>query len=282
MGERIDGRILAQNYRKEIKEFVQERKNSGKRTPCIAAVLVGNDGGSKYYVNSVAKLCIELDVKVENIELEEKINEDELIKVIEGLNTDETVDGIILQLPLPKGLNEKKVLASLNPKKDVDGLTDLNTGRFYKGEKCFTPCTPLSALELIKSTGIDIEGKHTVIIGRSNIVGKPMAQLMLNENSTVTICHSKTENLKEICKLADILIAAIGKPGFITSEFVKEGAIVIDVGTSSVNGKITGDVSYDDVIEKAAFVTPVPGGVGAMTTTLLLRNTCKAYEENVY
>lgn len=282
MGEKIDGKFLAQGYRKKIKEYVLQRIESGKRIPCIAAVLVGNDAGSQYYVNSVTKLCSDLGVKAMNISLDEKIDEAGLIKVIEGLNKDETVDGIILQLPLPKGLNEKNILSSLSPEKDVDGLTDLNTGRFYRGDKCFVPCTPLSALELIKSTGINIEGKHSVVIGRSNIVGKPMAQLLLNENSTVTICHSKTVNLKRICQEADILIAAIGKPGFITSEFVKEGAIVIDVGTSSVNGKITGDVCFEEVISKASYVTPVPGGVGAMTTTLLLRNTCKACEENVY
>lgn len=282
MGDKIDGRLLAQRYRKEIKDFVLEKTESGKRNPCIAAVLVGNDPGSQYYVNNVIKLCSELGIAAKSIVVEETVDEDRLIKVIEGLNLDDTVDGIIVQLPLPKGLNEKNILSSLSPEKDVDGLTDLNTGRFYKGVNCFIPCTPMSALELIKSTGTSIEGKHTVIIGRSNIVGKPMAQLMLNENSTVTICHSKTVNLKEICQRADILISAIGKPGFIDAEFVKEGAIVIDVGTSSVNGKITGDVRFEEVINKAAYVTPVPGGVGAMTTTLLLRNTCKAYEGNEY
>lgn len=282
MGEKIDGKLLAQSYRKEIKEFVLARQGEGKRVPCIATILVGNDGGSQYYVNSVTKLCGELGVEVKNIALTDTVTEDKLIKVIDELNQDKNVDGIILQIPLPKGMDEKKIISSLNVMKDVDGLTDLNTGRFYKDEKCFIPCTPQSALELIKSTGIKIEGSHTVVIGRSNIVGKPMAQLMLKENSTVTICHSKTVNLKEICQQADILISAIGKPGFITREYVKEGAIVIDIGTSSVNGKITGDVRFDEVMERAAFVTPVPGGVGAMTTTLLIRNTCRAYQENVY
>lgn len=282
MGEKIDGRLIAQAYRKEIKEFVAAREKEGKRVPCISTVLVGNDGGSQYYVNNVTKVCNELGVGIKNIALPGTVGEKELIDIIKELNSDKSVDGIILQLPLPEGLNEKNVISALDVEKDVDGLTDLNTGRFYKDEKCFVPCTPQSALELIKSTDIKIEGKHTVVIGRSNIVGKPMAQLMLKENSTVTICHSKTVNLKELCKQADILICAIGKPGFVTGEYVKEGAIVIDVGTSSVNGKVTGDVCFEEVIEKAAFVTPVPGGVGAMTTTLLLRNTCRAYEENVY
>ena len=188
----------------------------------------------------------------------------------------------MLQIPLPEGINEKNITPKISYKKDVDGLTDINTGRFFKGEEAFIPCTPQSIISLIKSTGCEIKGKNAVVLGRSNIVGKPAAQLLLNENATVTICHSKTKSLESICRNADILVCAIGKPGFVNGSFVKEGAIVIDVGTTMVNGKITGDVVFDDVISKASYVSPVPGGVGAMTTTILIKNTCEAYKKNVY
>ena len=282
MGVIIDGKALAKKTREEIKSFVESCAAQGMRVPCIATILVGNDGGSIYYVKNQTKLCSELGLNSKEILLEESIEEQALINLIEELNADKNIDGIMLQVPLPKHINEKNVTSRISYKKDVDGLTDINFGKFYKGEKSFVPCTPRSVVELIKSTGIDIKGKNAVVLGRSNIVGKPAAQLLLNEDATVTICHSKTENLKAVCKSADILVAAIGKPGFVTSEFIKEGAIVIDVGTTMVDGKIKGDVAFDEAMEIASYVSPVPGGVGSMTTTMLIKNTCEAYKENVY
>ncbi|NLZ47369.1 MAG: bifunctional methylenetetrahydrofolate dehydrogenase/methenyltetrahydrofolate cyclohydrolase [Clostridiales bacterium] len=282
MGVSINGKAVAATYKERIKAFTDSLLKEGKRIPCIAAIIVGEDGGSHYYLNNVKKLCSELGVHVEVHIKKESIEEEELCTQITKLNNDGNVDGIMLFLPLPKHIDEKKVTSLISYKKDIDCLTDINNGKFYKGEASFAPCTPLSVINLIKSTGIDLTGKRAVVIGRSNIVGKPTAQLLLNENCTVTICHSKTINLKEICREADILISAIGRPGFINEEFVKKGAIVIDVGTSSVNEKITGDVQYDNVIEKAAFVTPVPGGVGSLTTTMLINNVCEAYKRNVY
>lgn len=282
MGLIIDGKLIARKYRDEIKTFVLGLIDKGVRVPCIATILVGNDGGSVYYVNNQIKLCEQLGVKTKNYFLEPDIDESNLIKIIEEVNNDDNIDGMILELPLPKHLNEKNITSKISYEKDVDGLTDINLGKFYKGERCFIPCTPLSVLELIKSTGIKIQGSNAVVIGRSNIVGKPAAQLLLNENATVTVCHSKTKDLKCICKNADILVAAMGRPGFVTGDYIKEGAVVIDVGTTMVDGKIKGDVVLDEVIEKAAFITPVPGGVGSMTTTMLIKNTCEAYKKNVY
>lgn len=267
MGAVINGKEIAKAIRENIKEYVNKRKEKGLRVPCLATITVGEDSGSMYYVNNQIKVCKELGVETKSFSLSEKVTEEELIEVIEKLNKDDEVDGIMMQIPLPKHIDEKRVTSLISYKKDVDGLTDVNLGKFYKGEKCFIPCTANSALELIKSTGIDIQGKNAVVIGRSNIVGKPVYNLLLNENATVTICHSRTKDLKEVCKKADILVVAMGKPNFVNSDYVKEGAIVIDVGTSSLNGKICGDVLFDDVINKAAYVTPVPGGVGAVTTT---------------
>jgi methylenetetrahydrofolate dehydrogenase (NADP+)/methenyltetrahydrofolate cyclohydrolase len=282
VGVRIDGKALAATYKENIKDFTDSLLKEGKRLPCIAAIIVGEDGGSHYYLNNVKKLCSQLGVAIDEYLEKDSIKEEELCKLIAKLNHDDKVDGIMLFLPLPKHIDEKKVTSLISYEKDIDCLTDVNNGKFYKGESSFVPCTPLSVLNLIKSTGVKLPGKRAVVIGRSNIVGKPVSQLLLNENCTVTICHSKTENLKGICSEADILISAIGRPLMINEEFVKEGAIVIDVGTTSVNGKITGDVQYDKVINKAAFVTPVPGGVGALTTTMLIKNVCEAYEKNVY
>ena len=282
LGISFSGKALAIKYGEDIKLFVESRKLKGLSIPCMATILVGTDGGSIFYMNNQIKQCEKLGILNKNFILEENISEEELLNLIETLNKDETVSGIMLQVPLPKHLNEKIITSKIAPQKDIDGLTDVNTGRFYKGEKCFVPCTPKAIIEMLKNAGLSIMGKHAVIIGRSNIVGKPVAQLLLNESATVTICHSKTRDLKEICKTADILVVAIGKPNFITSDYIKEGAIVIDVGTSMVNGKISGDVLFSDAIEKASLVTPVPGGVGAMTTTMLLKNVCEALELYVY
>ncbi|MBB6631282.1 bifunctional 5,10-methylenetetrahydrofolate dehydrogenase/5,10-methenyltetrahydrofolate cyclohydrolase [Clostridium algidicarnis] len=282
MGNIINGKEIAKFLKNDIRKFAEDKKNQGNRVPCLATITVGQDGGSIYYVNSQIKLCKDLGLEPKHFSLDESITEEELINLIEKLNNDKSVDGIMLQLPLPKHINEKEVSSKINYKKDIDGLTDINLGRFYKGEKAFVPCTANSALELIKNTGIKIQGKRVVVLGRSNIVGKPSAQLLLNENATVTICHSKTENLKAVCKEADILVVAIGRPQSVGKDYIKEGAVVIDVGTSSVNGKITGDVIFDEVLEIASFVSPVPGGVGSMTTTLLMKNLCEAFKENVY
>lgn len=282
MGQIIDGRAVAQGVKNQIKEFVNKKVNEGKRVPKIASILVGNDGGSIYYINSQEKVALSLGLLFDKILLDEDIKEEELIELINKLNNDNTIDGIMIQVPLPKHINEKKVVESISPLKDIDCLTTESVGKLYIGQKGFIPCTPNSVMHLIKSLGVDIKGKEAVVLGRSNIVGKPVSQLLLNENATVTICHSKTKDLQEVCKRADILVVAIGKPKFVDDNFVKEGAIVIDVGTSSVNGKITGDVDFDKVIEKASYVTPVPGGVGALTTTLLIKNACEAMDNNEY
>lgn len=282
MGNIIDGKQIAKKYREEIKNFVSDKINRGIRVPCLASILVGDDGGSLYYMNNQSKLCRELGVEPREYVLQGDTDTEKLIELIRKLNEDDTVDGIILQMPLPKGIDTEKATFMISPEKDVDGLTDINIGRLYKGEKCFIPCTPKGILEIIKSMGYSIQGKNAVVIGRSNIVGKPVAQLLLNENATVTICHSKTNNIKEICRKADILVAALGKPGYVDESFIKEGALVIDVGTTMVNGKVHGDVDFQRVIEKAQYVTPVPGGVGSMTTTMLIKNTCEAYDRHVY
>ena len=282
MGIKVNGKIIVETYRDEIKSIINQGVMKGLRVPSIKTILVGEDGGSLSYVKSQSNLCDKLGISYTCIHLSESTDEKDIMNIIEELNEDNSVDGIILQLPLPKKFNERKITSKISYKKDIDGLTDVNMGRFYKGEKSFIPCTALGIIEMIKNTGLEIKGKRAVVIGRSNIVGKPAAQLLLNEDATVTICHSKTSNLKEICKSADILVAAIGRPGFVTSEFVKEGAVVIDVGTTMIDDKVTGDVCFEDVIERASFVTPVPGGTGLMTTTMLIKNVCEAWRDNVY
>ncbi|MBN1042565.1 bifunctional methylenetetrahydrofolate dehydrogenase/methenyltetrahydrofolate cyclohydrolase [Clostridium botulinum] len=279
MGQIINGKEVALKIKEEIKTFVEERKNNKLRIPKIASILVGNDGGSIYYMSSQEKVANSLGVDFLKIILEENVTDEDVINEIHKLNDDVNVQGIMLQLPLPKHLNEKKIIKEISVKKDIDCLTFESQGKLYMGEKGFLPCTPNSVVTLIKSLNVDITGKEVVVLGRSNIVGKPVAQLLLNENATVTICHSKTKKLKEVCSKADILVVAIGKPKFIDEEYIKENAIVIDVGTSSFEGKITGDVNFDKVIDKASFLTPVPGGVGALTTTLLIKNSCEALKE---
>lgn len=276
MGERIDGKNIALEVKEDIKKFVEERKKNNLQIPKVTSILVGNDGGSIFYLNNQEKVAISLGLNFEKIHLNDEIEEDELISKIIELNNDDTVSGIILQLPLPTHIDEKKVISNISPLKDIDCLTFINQGKLYMGEESFLPCTPNSVLTILKSLNIELEGKEVAVIGRSNIVGKPVSALMLKENCTVTTCHSRTRNLKDVCKRADILIVAIGKAKFIDSSYVKDGAIVIDVGTNSVNGKITGDVDFDSVINIASLVTPVPGGVGALTTTLLMKNACKA------
>jgi len=282
LGIRVNGKIIVERYRNEIKSIIKVGVNKGLRVPSIKTILVGYDGGSLSYVKSQNNLCSKLGISYNCIQFDKDINKKDIIDIIEKLNKDDSVDGIILVLPLPKNLNEKEITSKISYKKDIDGLTDVNMGRFYKGEKSFIPCTALGVIEMIKNTGCKIKGKHAVVIGRSNIVGKPTAQLLLNEDATVTICHSKTINLNGICKTADIIVSAIGKPGFVTSDFIKEGAVVIDVGTTMVNNKVSGDVCFDEVIDHASYVTPVPGGTGLMTTTMLIKNVCSAWRDNVY
>lgn len=280
MGKIIDGKKISMEIKEEIKIFINERKKRGLRVPKIVSILVGNDGGSIYYINNQEKVATSLGLNFDKLILEEDIKEDKLINIIKELNEDSNVDGIILQVPLPKNLNEKKIINFIAPNKDIDCLTYINQGKLYCGEEVFLPCTPNSVVTLLERYNIKLEGKNVVVIGRSNIVGKPVAQLLLNKNSTVTICHSKTNNLKDICKKADIIIVAIGRAKYLNKDYINKNSIIIDVGTSSVNGKITGDVDFDDVINEVEMVTPVPGGVGALTTTLLIKNSCEALVNN--
>ena len=260
MGNIINGREISNNIKDEIREYV---KNEKFKVPKIVSILVGNDGGSIYYQNYQEKSSRDLGIDFEKIILDETTDEKILEDIILKLNNDDNVDGIMLLLPLPKHIDEKRI------------TNLISLGRFYKGEKSFIPCTPYSVITLLKRSNVELLGKHVVIIGRSNIVGKPLIQMFLNENSTVTVCHSKTNNLKEITKCADILVVAIGKPKFIDDSYVKEDAIVIDVGTSNVDGQITGDVDFDKVVSKASMISKVPGGVGALTTVLLFKNLCE-------
>lgn len=280
MGTIIDGKKISLEVKEEIREFINNRKNKGLRVPRIVSILVGNDAGSVFYINNQEKIATSLGVDFEKLLVDENILEDILIKEIEKLNNDNNVDGIILQLPLPKWINEKKVINTISVSKDIDCLTYENQGKLYCNEKVFLPCTPNSVLTLLEGYKIELEGKNVVVIGRSNIVGKPVAQLLLNKNATVTICHSKTKKLKEICRNADIIVVAIGRANYLNEDFVSENSIIIDVGTSSLNGKITGDADFERVSSKVKMITPVPGGVGALTTTLLIKNSCEALENN--
>jgi len=282
MGQIINGKEVALKVKEDIKSFVNDRKEKNLKVPKIASILVGNDGGSIYYMASQEKVAASLGVEFSKVTLPETSKDEDVISEIHKLNEDNDVQGIILQLPLPSNFDEKKIIKEIAPHKDIDCLTFESQGKLYMGEPEFLPCTPNSVVTLIKSLNVDITGKNVVVLGRSNIVGKPVAQLLLNENATVTICHSKTKNLREVCKGADILVVAIGRPKFIDETYVNKDAIVIDVGTSSFEGKITGDVDFDKIINKCKFLTPVPGGVGSLTTTLLIKNACEALKENEY
>lgn len=275
MGVSIDGKKVALSFKEELLNLIKERVARGLNAPCIASVLVGDDKGSLFYLKNQIRVCEELGVVFKGFTMDKDSTEEVIIEKIRELNEEDSIHGIILQLPLPKNLDEEKIINSISHLKDVDGLTDINAGKFYKGERCFVPCTAHGVLELIKSTGINISGKNAVVLGRSTIVGKPVAQLLVNEDATVTICHSKTQDIRKICKEADIVVAAVGIPRFVTEDFIKEGAVIIDVGTSVVDGKMTGDVDYENVIHKAGFLTPVPGGVGSMTPIMLIKNTCE-------
>lgn len=273
----IDGKKISESLRLSISEAVKNRKE-GTRAPGLAVIIVGNNPASRIYVNNKKKACEMCGFYSVEYALDENAEEKELLELIERLNKDEKIDGILCQLPLPKQIDENKVIDAIAPEKDVDGFSPVNTGNLLSGKPCFAPCTPAGVVEMLKYEGIEIAGKHCVIVGRSNIVGKPAALLMLRENATVTVCHSRTKNLAEEVRRADIVIAAIGKASFITADMIKEGAVVVDVGINRLeNGKVTGDVDFDAVREKASYITPVPGGVGPMTITMLMKNTLESY-----
>ncbi len=272
MYQLIDGKAISTALKEELKGKVDALKAQGVE-PCLAVILVGEDPASTVYVNNKKKACEFIGIKSLSYELPESTTQDELLALIDKLNADDGVNGILVQLPLPKHIDEDAVIQAISPKKDVDGFHPQSVGALCIGQKGFVSCTPAGIIELLKRSNVEIEGKECVIIGRSNIVGKPMSLLMLRENATVTVCHSRTKNLKEVTKRADILIVAIGKPKMITAEYVKEGAVVIDVGIHRLEGKkLCGDVDFDTVAEHTSMITPVPGGVGPMTIAMLMKN----------
>ena len=272
MAKIIDGKQISLDIKNELKEKVAKYKEQGIEIT-LAVVKVGNDPASAVYVRNKEKACEYVGINSKTLALPEETTEEELLNVVKELNEDKNVNGILVQLPLPKHIDESKVLLTIDSTKDVDGFHPVNVGKMVIGEDTFLPCTPAGIIEMIKRTDIDIEGKECVVIGRSNIVGKPMAILMLRENATVTVTHSKTRNLKEICKEADILIVAIGKKEFIDASYVKDGAVVIDVGIHrDENNKLSGDVKFDEVELLCSAITPVPGGVGPMTIAMLMSN----------
>lgn len=276
MAQIIDGKIISKQIKDELKDKVSELKNQGKEI-CLAVIQVGNDPASSVYVGNKKKACEYIGIKSLAYEVPEETTEEELLEIIDKLNNDSSVHGILVQLPVPKHISEEKVINAISPAKDVDGFHPASVGALSIGQRGFVSCTPAGVIQLLKRSGIDISGKECVVIGRSNIVGKPMAMLLLRENGTVTICHSKTKDLKEVCKRADILVVAIGKPRMIDASYVKEGATVIDVGIHrDENNKLCGDVDYDSVFPVAGAITPVPGGVGPMTIAMLMNNCVEA------
>ncbi|MBQ1389512.1 MAG: bifunctional methylenetetrahydrofolate dehydrogenase/methenyltetrahydrofolate cyclohydrolase FolD [Clostridia bacterium] len=280
MANIISGTELASVIKKDIKQETDRLSKCGV-TPGLAVIIVGDDPASKIYVNNKKKACEAVGFYSEEIALPADTTQKDLLAVIDKLNKRFDIDGILVQLPLPSHLNEKAVIGAISPKKDVDCFSPFNVGRVMIGDYRFLPCTPAGVMELIKSTGIEISGKNCVVIGRSNIVGKPMAMMLLNESGTVTICHSKTENLAQVTSQADILVCAVGKANFVTADMVKEGAVVIDVGINrNEDGKLCGDVDFEAVAEKAGYITPVPGGVGPMTIAMLMKNTLTAAKLN--
>ncbi len=280
MAKIIDGKAISAEIKEELKEKVAEYKKQGVEIT-LAVVKVGNDPASAVYVRNKEKACEYVGITSRTLALPEETTEEELLKVVNDLNEDKAVNGILVQLPLPKHIDESKVLLAIDSNKDVDGFHPVNVGKMVIGEETFLPCTPAGIIEMLKRTDVEISGKECVVIGRSNIVGKPMSMLMLKENATVTIAHSRTKDLKEVTKRADILIAAIGKAKFVTADYVKEGAVIIDVGMDrDENGKLCGDVDFDLVSQVASAITPVPGGVGPMTVTMLLVNCLRSVELN--
>ncbi len=274
--ERIDGKAIADEIKKEAAAEAAALKAQGIK-PCLAVILVGNDSASQVYVNNKKKACEAVGIRSVSYTLDENAEESELLQLVDTLNLDSSVHGILVQLPLPEHMDETKVIVAISPEKDVDCFHPMNVGRLTSGLDGFLPCTPAGVIEILKRTGHDIAGKNCAIIGRSNLVGKPLALLMTRENATVTLCHSKTQNLAEVCRRADILVSAAGKAGLVTGDMVKDGAVVIDVGMNrNAEGKLCGDVVYDEAAKKASAVTPVPGGVGLMTVAMLMKNCIRA------
>jgi len=272
----INGKEVAKKVRKELKSEVVKLKENGIN-PKLAVVMVGNDPGSTVYVRNKSKACEKVGIEFEEFLYDENLSESELLNVIKKLNEDSTINGILLQSPVPKHIDINKAFRTIAPEKDVDGFNPVNVGNLTIGEDAFISCTPYGVIKMFEEYNIELEGKNAVILGRSNIVGKPMIQCMLNKNATVTVCHSRTKNIEEITKKADIVISAIGKPKFVKENMVKDGAVVIDVGINRLeDGSIVGDVDFDEVSKKASYITPVPGGVGPMTIAMLLNNVVKA------
>ena len=277
MAKIIDGKAISKAVREEIAADVVAFKEKHGAAPGLAVIIVGNDPASQVYVRNKKRACEEVGFYSESYELPEDTRQEELVALVERLNNDDNINGILVQLPLPKHLNETEILLKIRPEKDVDAFHPYNVGKIMIGNHDFLPCTPAGVMVLLERSGVEIAGKKCVVIGRSNIVGKPMAMLLLHANGTVTICHSRTQNLKEICRDADILVASIGKPEFVTGDMVKDGAVVVDVGINRLeSGRLVGDVSFSEVEPKASYITPVPGGVGPMTITMLLKNTLTA------
>lgn len=276
MAKIIDGKTVSAKVKEQVRKEAEVLKNQGIEIG-LAVVIVGNNSASRVYVNNKKKACEEVGFNSYEYALLEETTEAELLELVEKLNSDDKVNGILVQLPLPKQINENAIINAIRPDKDVDAFHPENVGHIMIGDFSFLPCTPAGVMELIAETGVDVCGKNCVVIGRSNIVGKPMAMLLLHKNGTVTICHSRTKNLAEICSKADILVAAVGKAKFVTPDMIKEGAVVIDVGMNrDENGKLCGDVDYAACFDKAGYITPVPGGVGPMTIAMLMRNTLTA------
>lgn len=275
MSRIIDGKVISASVKERVKAEVSALKEKGI-TVGLAVIIVGEDPASKVYVSNKKKACENLGIISEEYALPENTTNEELLALIEELNNKPSINGILCQLPLPRHLDEKLIINSIDPEKDVDAFHPFNVGKIMIGDFYFLPCTPAGVMEMLKYESIEVEGKNCVVIGRSNIVGKPMNMLLLHQNGTVTVCHSKTKNLKEICRNADILVAAVGRPKFVTEDMVKEGAVVIDVGINRVDGKLCGDVDFENVKNKVSAITPVPGGVGPMTIAMLMQNTLTA------
>lgn len=278
----INGKEISKKTKDAIKAEIEEIRKTGKRVPKLAVILVGDNPASQVYVRNKEKACAYVGMESLRINKDATLSEEELLKLIDELNHDDGVDGILVQLPLPKTIDEEKVLKAIAPEKDVDGFHPANIAKLFLNEEGFIPCTPYGMMVMLEVIGYDLDGKEVVVVGRSNIVGKPVALLALHHNATVTIAHSHTKNLQEVTSRADVLIAAIGKAKFFTADYVKEGAVVLDVGMNrDENGKLCGDVDFDDVKEKVSAITPVPGGVGPMTIAMLMKNTLLSYKRRV-
>lgn len=276
MANIIDGKIVSANVKQQVKLENQKLMDMGITTG-LAVVIVGDDPASRVYVNNKKKACELVGFKSFEYALPQETTQSQLLELVQALNQDDNINGILVQLPLPKHIDETAIIDAISPDKDVDAFHPINVGKIMVGDYAFLPCTPAGVMELIKSTGVDLTGKDCVVIGRSNIVGKPMAMLLLHSNGTVTICHSKTKDLKSICLNADVIVASVGRPNFVTADMVKQGAIVIDVGINRMaDGRLCGDVDFAEVSKKAGYITPVPGGVGPMTIAMLMRNTLTA------